>query len=65
MEKILVAKLNDGMNSCMRVMSLLKNKRYLVNELKMKEESLILNVDEEIYNDVHLFLSKLVDIKLQ
>ena len=64
-EKVLVAKLNNGMDSCMRVLSLLRNKRYNINELKMADENLILHVDESIYNDVQLFLSKLVEVKIQ
>ncbi|WP_100064928.1 hypothetical protein [Miniphocaeibacter massiliensis] len=65
MERMLVAKLNNGMDSCMRVLSVLRNKRYSFNELKMTDENLTLYVDEEIYSDVHLFLSKLVDVKIQ
>lgn len=65
MEKLLVAKLNNGMDSCLRVLSTLRNRRVQINGFNLKENDLILNIDENVYNDVELFLSNLADIKIQ
>lgn len=65
MERILVAKLDNGMDSCLRVLSVLRNRRVPINELNLSNNDLTLKIDENNYSDVHLFLSNLADIKIQ
>ncbi|HHX67894.1 MAG: hypothetical protein WAO56_00920 [Miniphocaeibacter sp.] len=65
MERILVAKLDNGMDSCLRVLSVLRNRRVPINEFNLSDNDLTLKIDENNYNDVHLFLSNLADIKIQ
>ena len=65
MERLLVAKLDNGMDSFLRVLSTLRNKRINIQNVSLEENDLIIKLDESIYNEVRLFLSNLVDIKLQ
>ncbi|QQK08085.1 hypothetical protein [Miniphocaeibacter halophilus] len=65
MERILVAKLDNGMDSCLRVLSVLRNRRVPINEFNLADNDLTLKIDENNYKDVRLFLSKLADIKIQ
>lgn len=65
MERLLVAKLDNGMDSFLRVISTLRNKRINIQNFKLEENDLTIKLDESNYNEVRLFLSNLVDIKIQ
>lgn len=65
MEKIVVAKLDNGMDSFFRVLSTLRNKRINIQKFNLNKNDLIMRVDESIYLEVRLYLSNLADIKLQ
>lgn len=65
MEKVIVAKLDNGVDSCLRVLTALRNRRFPINSFNLSKDNLSLAINEDIYNEVHLYLSRLADINLQ
>lgn len=65
MEKIIVARLDNGVDSCLRVLTALRNRRYEINSFNLAKDNLTVAINEDIYKEVHLYLSKLADVNIQ
>ncbi|MFB0971360.1 MAG: hypothetical protein GXY89_03495 [Tissierellia bacterium] len=64
MDRMVTARLNSGMDSCVRVLNLMRRKGIIINKFSMDEEMLYLDVDPKVFETVQLNLQTLSDVSL-
>lgn len=64
MNTMVTAKLNSGMDSCVRVLNLMRRKGITINKFSMEKEMLYLDVDPKAIETVQLNLQTLNDVSL-
>ncbi len=64
MDRMVTAKLNSGMDSCVRVLNLMRRKGITINKFSMDKEMLYLDVDPKSLEMVQLNLQTLSDVSL-
>ena len=64
MKKLVTAKLNYGMDSCVRVLNLMRRKGIEVENISMEGGNLYIRVADELMDIVQLNLQSLSDVSL-
>ena len=64
MEKLVTAKLNYGMDSCVRVLNLMRRKGIEVENMSMEDGKIYIRVADELMDIVQLNLQSLSDVSL-